>query len=237
MWSESTFSDTRSPPSPEPQTSLESGIAAFGAGDPVLIHDASDRENEVDLVFPARAVTPADVAIMRNDAGGLICVALGHRVAEIFELPFLEDVIDHAAGTETTIAYDDRSSFSIPVNHRETYTGITDNDRARTIRALGRAAEDPGGFDFPGTFDTPGHVHLLRAAPGLLADRQGHTELGLALAGFADLPPAVVVCEMIDDSTGGALSKPSAAEYASDNDLVLLDGETIVAAVDGGPTS
>lgn len=207
---------------------LESAIESFSAGDPVLIHDATARENEVDLVYPAEAVTPSDVARLRNDAGGLICVALGNAVAEEFGLSFLAEIIDHPAGEAIDLEYDHRSSFSLTVNHRDTYTGIVDNDRARTISALGEAACDPDAIDFATEFDTPGHVHLLKAAPDLLEDRQGHTELGIALATLADVSPAVIVCEMLDDQTGGALSRSNAAWYADNNDFVFLDGSTII---------
>ena len=228
MLSDSMLPDSYSYRRREPVNGLDSAIEAFQAGDPVLIHDAADRENEVDVVYPAHAVTPSNVARLRNDAGGLICVALSHEVAETFGLPFAEELIDHPAGNETTIDYDDRSSFSLTVNHRETYTGIVDNDRARTISELGHAARNPETTDFAAEFDTPGHVHTLKAAPNLLADRRGHTELGIALAELADVPPAVVVCEMLDDKTGGALSRSNAASYAGHNDFVFLDESTII---------
>ncbi|MFC5973606.1 3,4-dihydroxy-2-butanone-4-phosphate synthase [Halomarina salina] len=231
MWSDTLLPDSYSYPQKEIRETLDDAIEAFGHGEPVLVHDDADRENEVDLVYPAHAVTPSDVARMRNDAGGLICVALSHDVAETFDLPFLHDAVDHPAGRTTDIQYDDRSSFSLTVNHRETFTGVVDNDRARTIAELGAAARNPAAADFAGEFDTPGHVHLLRAAPGLLDDRQGHTELGIALADLADVPPAVVVCEMLDDETGGALSRSSAKSYARDTDSVFLNGSTVLEAV------
>ena len=231
MWSDSLLPDSYDYPTREPAESIEEAIEAFGRGEPVLIHDGNDRENEVDLVYPAYAVAPSDVARLRNDAGGLICVALSHDVSEAFDLPFLHDAVDHPAGRHTDVQYDDRSSFSLTVNHRDTFTGVVDNDRARTIAALGEAARDPDAVRFAEAFDTPGHVHLLRAAPDLLADRQGHTELGVALAELAGVPPAVVVCEMLDDRTGGALSRSSAAAYAGDNDYVFLDGTSVVERV------
>ena len=231
MWSDSLLPENYDYPRREPAEGIEEAIAAFGTGEPVLIHDGNERENEVDLVYPAYAVTPSDVARLRNDAGGLVCVALSHEVAEWFDLPFLHDAVDHPAGRQTDIRYDDRSSFSLTVNHRETFTGIVDNDRARTISALGDAARTPGETDFATEFDTPGHVHLLKAAPNLFADRRGHTELGITLAELADVPPAVVVCEMLDDRTGGALSRSSAADYADENDYVFLSGTSIVERV------
>lgn len=210
---------------------LSDAIEAFRSGEPVLIYDSAEREDEIDLVYPAHRVTPAAVAHLRNDAGGLICVALSHDVAEAFDLPFLADVVEHPAGERVAIDYDDRSSFSLPVNHRETYTGITDVDRARTIRELGEAARDPANVDFAEEFDTPGHVPLLKAAPDLLRERQGHTEYGIALADLAEIPPAVVVSEMLDDQSGCALSRRVAASYASENGYVFLDGATIAESV------
>jgi 3,4-dihydroxy 2-butanone 4-phosphate synthase len=143
-------------------------------------------------------------------------------------LPFVQDVLDHPATADHDLAYDDRSSFSLPVNHRDTHTGITDDDRALTITALADAAADPETTDFARTFRAPGHVHVLRGAPGLLADREGHTELGLVLAAAAELPPAVVVCEMLDDDSGGALPPATAKAYAQRKDIPYVEGAALV---------
>ena len=209
---------------------VDAAIDAFRAGQPVLIHDFADREGETDIVYPATGVDPAAIRRLRNDAGGLICVALGDSVAERFDLPFLQDAIGHPATENHTLSYDERSSFSITVNHRTTETGITDRDRATTISKLGAAAAtaDYDGETFATEFRSPGHVHLLRAAPALLADRAGHTELGIALAEAADQPPAAVVCEMLDGDTGTALSPTDAAGYAARNDLVYVEGSALL---------
>ncbi|MGQ4556744.1 3,4-dihydroxy-2-butanone-4-phosphate synthase [Halobellus sp. GM3] len=217
------------------ESAVDRALAAFRDGSPVLIHDAADREGETDIVYPAGAVDADAVARLRQDAGGLICAAVSDAVADAVDLPFLEDELDHPAASDHDLAYDDRSSFSLPVNHRETFTGITDDDRALTIRRLGAAAaavHRPDGAydadDFAAEFRTPGHVHVLRGAPGLLADRRGHTELGLALAEAAGLPPAVVVCEMLDADTGGARTPAAALEYARRNGLIYVEGADIV---------
>ncbi|MDS0282120.1 3,4-dihydroxy-2-butanone-4-phosphate synthase [Haloarcula onubensis] len=209
----------------------QAAVAAFARGEPVLIHDAADREGETDIVYPAGSVTPEAVARMRNDAGGLVCVALSDAVAEALALPFMQTVLDHPTSADHDLAYDERSSFSLTVNHRDTFTGITDADRSLTITELARLAADPDPDTFADAFRSPGHVHLLRAAPDLLADREGHTELGIALAAAADQPPAVVVCEMLDDGTGGALSPAEAQAYAAEEDLVYVEGRAIVAAL------
>lgn len=209
-------------------THIDHAVQAFQSGKPILIHDFADREGEIDLVYPALSVTPSAVARLRNDAGGLICVALSYEVAEAFDLPYLSDAISHPSNTADHLGYDERSSFSLTVNHRDTYTGITDVDRSLTITALGRASTDPSTVSFADEFRSPGHVHLLKAAPNLLHDRKGHTELGLAVAMAAERAPAVVVCEMLDDETGRALSKRDARRYARRHDLPYLDGKTIV---------
>ncbi|MEM4782649.1 MAG: 3,4-dihydroxy-2-butanone-4-phosphate synthase [Halalkalicoccus sp.] len=204
---------------------------ALRAGSPVLIHDADDREGETDLIYPAGAVTPDAVARLRNDAGGLVCVALSAGVADALELPFVQEIIDHPAASDHDLAYDARSSFSLTVNHRDTRTGITDADRSLTITALAEAASDPDPETFAGTFRAPGHVHLLRAADGLLDEREGHTEFGIALADAAGLPPAVVVCEMLDDHTGDALSPADARAYAERHGLPYLEGRELLASL------
>ncbi len=209
-------------------STVDRALEALAAGEPILVHDAADREGETDLIYHAGAVTPEAVARLRNDAGGLICVALGHGVAETFDLPFLADTIDHPAAGGHDLGYDERSSFSLTVNHRETYTGITDDDRSLTIRSIARAAERPAETDFAEEFRVPGHVHVLRGAPELLDQRRGHTELGLALAEAGDLPPAVVVCEMLDDGTGGALSPTDARAYAEEHGFTYLEGADVV---------
>ena len=209
----------------------QAAIDAFARGEPVLIHDAADREGETDIVYTAGSVTPAAVARLRNDAGGLVCVALSDAVAEALDLPFMQSVLDHPTSADHELAYDERSSFSLTVNHRDTFTGITDDDRSVTITELAHLAAEPEPDAFAESFRSPGHVHLLRAAPALLADREGHTELGIALAAAADQPPAVVVCEMLDDETGGALSPADARAYAAEEGLHYVEGRAIVAAL------
>ncbi|MEZ3115138.1 3,4-dihydroxy-2-butanone-4-phosphate synthase [Halobaculum sp. MBLA0147] len=216
------------------QSHLDAAVAAFRAGDPVLVHDFADREGETDLIYPASAVDAAAVSRLRNDAGGLVCVAVPDDVAETLALPFRSATLDHPAASDDDIAYDDRSSFSLTVNHRETFTGITDEDRALTISELAsavsavRSGRSYDADDFAAAFRAPGHVHVLRGAPDGLADRTGHTELGLALAAAAGVPPAVVVCEMLDDETGRALSPEAARAYADRHGVPYVEGADLV---------
>ena len=225
------------PGDPDTPAAVDRALATFRVGDPVCVHDFADREGETDVIYPAAAVDAAAVAHMRNDAGGLICVAVDDRVADAFGLPFLADALDHPA-VDDDPAYDDRSSFSLPVNHRETFTGITDADRAHTIAELASVAaavdDDPSVYtpeDFAASFRAPGHVHVLRGAAAGLSDRVGHTELGLALADAVGAAPAVVVCEMLDDETGEALAPEDAAAYAARRDIPYVEGAALVEAL------
>jgi len=208
-------------------------------GNPVLVHDSGDREDEVDMIYAAEAVGSEDVVRLRNDAGGLVCVAVHPDASHSLGLPYAEDALSELDDVDDRLVdadldYDDRSSFSLWVNHRSTRTGITDNDRSKTIRRLADATEtvlSGGLFDLASEFRSPGHVAVLRAHDDLLNGRRGHTEMGVALALEAGLTPAVVVCEMLDDETGGALSVEDAREYADEKGLTLLKGEELVRAV------
>jgi len=221
---------------------IDHALQELRAGNFVLVHDASDRENEVDMVIAAETVEPHHVATMRRDAGGLICVALHPRIADNLGLPYMTEIYDVAshrynvleAARPDDIPYDERSAFSISVNHRRTFTGITDVDRALTIRELGKlgakALDGPMTEKFGRNFRSPGHVPILRAANGLVLERRGHTELVVALAEMAGLTPAVAICEMLDAETNRALSWRKAVEYAGERGLPCLKAAEIVEA-------
>lgn len=225
--------------------SIDRALGALRAGTFVLVHDASDRENEVDMVIAAGSVEPKHVVTMRRDAGGLICVALHPKIADNFGLPYLTEVYEKASShfnvllstRPDDLPYDELSAFSLAVNHRRTFTGITDIDRALTIRELGKlgakALNDPMVEEFGRNFRSPGHVPLLRAADGMLAERKGHTELVVTLAELAGIAPVIAVCEMLDAETGKALSLEAASAYASERGLPYLNGVEIVRAYGG----
>ncbi len=219
---------------------FDDALKAFRKGKPVLIYDFEDREGETDIAIPAVHVGSKEVAMMRIDGGGLICVAIHPLAADRLNLPFMHDILKVAreklpglnSVTEADdIKYDSRSSFSLWVNHRDTFTGITDIDRALTIRRIGEIVDHVmmgGEFDFGSEFRSPGHVALLRAADKLVYERVGQTELSVALAEMAGVAPAVAICEMLDAETGRALSREKAMKYAEENEIPFIDGKTIV---------
>jgi len=220
--------------------SIGEALEDLRAGKFVLVHDATGRENEVDMAIAAEAVEPKHVAAMRRDAGGLICVTLHPRIADNLGLPYLTEIYEKASPhfdilsltIPNDLPYDERSAFSLAVNHRRTFTGITDFDRALTICELGKlGAKALNGSmveEFGHNFRSPGHVPLLRAASGLLTERRGHTELAVALAELAGITPVIAICEMLDGQTGRALSFEAASGYARERGLRCLRGEEIV---------
>jgi 3,4-dihydroxy 2-butanone 4-phosphate synthase len=178
--------------------------------------------------------------MMRIDGGGLICVAIHPVSAKKLRLPFMHDILKVASEkmeelksfSTFDIRYDSRSSFSLWVNHRDTFTGITDRDRALTIRRIGEIVDyvmlNGRDFDFGSEFRSPGHVAVLRASDDLVYKRVGQTELSVALAEMSGIPPAVAICEMLDAETGKALPKEKAIEYAEEKNIPFVEGKDIV---------
>jgi 3,4-dihydroxy 2-butanone 4-phosphate synthase len=215
---------------------IKDALNALREGKFILLYDFDDREGETDFAIRADRVMPADVARMRRDGGGLICTAIPAGAANRLGLPFATDLLRSCpgmAGMVGQVPYDpkNRSSFSLWVNHRDTWTEVTDNDRALTIRAVAdqvRMSMNGGGEDFHSQFRSPGHVALLRADEKLLDQRRGQTELSIALATMAGITPAITICEMLDERSGTALSKADARAYARSHGLVFVEGSEVV---------
>lgn len=216
---------------------------SLSEGEPILIFDAADREGETDLVFLSERATPELVRLARRDAGGLICTAISDQLRRRLDLPFFSDLLALAAREFPGVAglgeaprYDRRSAFGITVNHRSNFTGVPDNDRATTIRVVGEVAAAASQLTdaelrerFRTSFISPGHVPLLYAAPGLTAERKGHTELSVSLARMAGLTESVTVTEMLGDS-GGARAPEAARRWAEAHGWPFVEGRTIVDA-------
>ena len=212
---------------------------SWSDGNFILLYDSDDREGEVDMVIPSIMVKERHVALMRNDAGGLICTALSDELCENVGLPYMTDIYEELKDENLLkmlghgLPYGARSSFSIAINHKDSFTGITDVDRAMTINELGNIAEifkDNKNVQdlFTSKFRIPGHVPLLRGRIGLLKNRKGHTELGLALCEMTDFGPSVTMCEMMDSDSGQALSVSDAKKYAEKNNIPFVSGEEII---------
>ena len=226
---------------------IQKAAEAFSQGNPVMVFDSDFRECETDLLWPAAAATPAVMRQLRQDCGGLLFLAIGDDVGEKFGLPWLQDLHTHPALVEENpvlgklitddLQYDTRSAFTLSLNHRDTYTGITDYDRALTTRRFGELANEMSDSNaieamaaLGEEFRTPGHIPLCREAPGGLATRQGHTELAVAIARLAGLAPCTIGAEMLQPDGDRALSVEDARAYASRHGIPMLTGEEIMRA-------
>jgi len=221
------------------ESGLRRALEALRRGLPVLVHDDSGREDEVDYVIHASAVTADRVYEMRTLAGGLICYAMplaaGRRIGlrYAYEMYAEDPMLAPIAGR--VLSYGDKPAFSVWVNSVHVRTGIRDRDRAYTIRMLDRLNElivsgrlgEARRFLLE-EFTVPGHVPVLLGRR--LAERRGHTELSLHLAMLAGLRPSTVIVEMLDK--GDALSVEEARRVARERGYPLVEGSAIIGEVE-----
>jgi 3,4-dihydroxy 2-butanone 4-phosphate synthase/GTP cyclohydrolase II len=210
--------ETQAPPAPvtEPQEDFDdiaSVIADIRAGRTVIVVDDEDRENEGDLVMAAEKVTPEAVNFMARFGRGLICVPITMEHAE--DLGLQRMVADNRESQ--------RTDFTVSVDAaRGVTTGISAADRAAAIRILA----DPSST--PADLVQPGHVFPLRAKPGGVLRRAGHTEAAVDLAQLAGLRPAGVLCEILhDDGTMARL--PELQKFRRQHGLKLCSIRDLIA--------
>jgi 3,4-dihydroxy 2-butanone 4-phosphate synthase/GTP cyclohydrolase II len=185
---------------------IERAIADIAAGRAVVVVDDEDRENEGDLVFAAEMVSQELVAFTMTHCRGLLCV------------PLEEDVLDklHLGQMAPHNTERMQTAFTVSVDAREgVTTGISAVDRTITIQTL----VDP--VTTPYDLVRPGHVFPLRAKPGGVLRRPGHTEAAVDLARLAGLKPAGVICEIVQED-GLMMRLPELTEFAKKWDLALI---------------
>ncbi|ALL79595.1 hypothetical protein AD006_30795 (plasmid) [Pseudonocardia sp. EC080610-09] len=182
-------------------------VAAIRDGGTVVVLDDTDREDEADLVVAAQYATPQVVARFLDHTSGFLCVALAPERADALELtPMVTDNGD-PHGTAFTVSVDVRVG---------TTTGISAADRAATCRALASDATRPADFA------RPGHVLPLRARPGGVRSRRGHTEAGVDLCRLAGLAPAAVICELVTPDRLDMLRGADAVAFARQHGLPVI---------------
>ena len=210
----------------------------------ILIYDDDDREGEADIVMASEFVAPESIRTMRKDGGGLIFLMTSSEIADKLKLPFLADLFSDVDDKypvlkeliPNDIPYDSKSSFSLYINHRDTFTGITDIDRGLTMNKFADLAKKIENIEdgaatkmFGKEFRSPGHIPICVASKNLLNERVGHTELVVSLLKMADVIPVGSGCEIMGD-TGRALSKTKAKQYADENGFAFLEGKDIIKA-------
>ena len=194
---------------------VEQAIADIKAGKLILVADDEDRENEGDLICAAQLVTPELVNFMIRKAGGWICLALTGDRADQLQLPQQSKENNEEHRTAFTVSIDAAARFGVT-------TGISAQDRARTIQV----AVDPA--TVPADLRRPGHIPPLRARDGGVLQRVGHTEAAVDLARLAGLYPAGVVCEVLNED-GTTSRRPQLEKFAEEHGLTFITVAQLVA--------
>lgn len=180
-------------------------VAELRAGRMVILIDEEDRENEGDLLMAAEFVTPQAINFMVTHARGLVCLTLTEARCRQLDLPLMATRNGTRYGTNFTMSIEAAEGVE---------TGISAADRARTIRvAVARDAK-------PDDLVQPGHIFPVRAVPGGVLVRAGHTEAGCDLTEMAGLTPAAVICEILKpDGTMARL--PDLVEFGREHGLKI----------------
>ena len=194
---------------------VEDAIEDIRRGRMIIVADDEDRENEGDLVMAASAITPDHVNFMAQHGRGLICVALTPERADELDLPLMTERNTDPQGTAFTVSVDAHRKFGVT-------TGISAQDRAKTIEVL----TDPSST--PEDLRRPGHIFPLRAKAGGVLRRVGQTEASVDLASLAGLPPAGVICEILD-TDGTMARRPQLEEFARQHGLKFITVAQLVA--------
>lgn len=186
-------------------TDIQTILEALAHGRMIVLVDDEERENEGDLLMAACFVTADHVNFMARYGRGLVCLTLTEAHRRRLQLPLMAASNGSAFGTNFTVSIEAAQGVE---------TGISAKDRATTIRA----AVNPHAL--PGDIVTPGHVFPLRAEPGGVLVRAGHTEAGCDLTQMAGLFPAAVICEIMNED-GSMARMPQLQAFAAEHQLQI----------------
>ena len=163
---------------------LRIALDAIRHGRAVVLLDDDDRENEGDLIVAADRITVPMMATLIRECSGIVCLCMGDDALQRLALPPMVTNNGSRYGTAFTVSIEAREGVT---------TGVSAADRVTTIRAAIRP--DASAADLV----SPGHVFPLRAVPGGVLERRGHTEGAVELARLAGLQPAAVLCELMNE--------------------------------------
>ena len=193
---------------------IEEAIEDIRNGKVIIVVDDEDRENEGDFLAAADKVTPEMINFMATHGKGLICTPLTEKRCKELEL--------HAMVTNNTDAMETAFTVSVDLRGKGVTTGISAQDRAKTVQALVSANTKP--YDL----GRPGHIFPLIAKEGGVLRRTGHTEAAIDFARLAGFQPAGVICEIMNDN-GTMARLPELYEVAKKFNLKLVSIESLVA--------
>ncbi|MCP8618133.1 bifunctional 3,4-dihydroxy-2-butanone-4-phosphate synthase/GTP cyclohydrolase II [Salirhabdus salicampi] len=184
---------------------IDEAIEDLNRGKVVIVVDDEDRENEGDFVALADKVTPETINFMITHGRGLVCTTITEETAEKLKLGPMVNTNTDPYGT----------AFTVSVDHKETTTGISAAERAKTIQEI----LNPNSI--PTDFKRPGHVFPIVAKNGGVLRRAGHTEASVDLAKLSGAHPSGVICEIIKDD-GTMARVPDLTEIAKQFSLKII---------------
>ncbi|MDQ5891583.1 3,4-dihydroxy-2-butanone-4-phosphate synthase [Pectobacterium aquaticum] len=196
-----------------PTERVERALDALRHGRGVMVLDDEDRENEGDMIFSAENMTVEQMALTIRHGSGIVCLCLTEERRQQLELPMMVE--------KNSSHY--QTAFTVTIEAAEgVTTGVSAADRLTTIRA---AIADNAK---PSDLNRPGHVFPLRAQPGGVLTRGGHTEATVDLMTLAGLKPSGVLCELTNDD-GSMAHAPEVITFAKQHDMPVLTIEDLVA--------
>ncbi|HHP0471425.1 TPA: 3,4-dihydroxy-2-butanone-4-phosphate synthase [Vibrio harveyi] len=196
----------------DPITRVENALIALKEGRGVLLLDDEDRENEGDIIYSVEHLTNEQMALMIRECSGIVCLCLTDAQADKLELPPM--VVNNNSANQTAF------TVSIEAKHGVT-TGVSAADRVTTIKT----AANPNAK--PDDLARPGHVFPLRARPGGVMTRRGHTEGTIDLMQMAGLQPAGVLCE-VTNPDGTMAKTPEIVAFGRLHNMPVLTIEDMV---------
>ena len=187
---------------------VEEGLRRFQLGNPIIVVDDEDRENEGDIVFPAFHSTPDKINFCITEARGLVCIAIDEVIADRLQLKKVRT--NHKDPFHTAFL----DSIDASKDHGIT-TGISAFERSITAQLV--ASETTTANDFI----TPGHLFPLLAREGGVLVRRGHTEAAVDLCQLTGLPQAAIICEILHPD-GSMMRRDALADFASTHNLAMI---------------
>ncbi|MFL0864318.1 3,4-dihydroxy-2-butanone-4-phosphate synthase [Vibrio parahaemolyticus] len=197
----------------DPITRVENALIALKEGRGVLLLDDEDRENEGDIIYSVEHLTNEQMALMIRECSGIVCLCLTDAQADKLELPPM--VVDNNSANQTAFTVSIEAKVGVT-------TGVSAADRVTTIKTAANPHAKPEDLA------RPGHVFPLRARPGGVMTRRGHTEGTIDLMQMAGLQPAGVLCE-VTNPDGTMAKAPEIVAFGRLHNMPVLTIEDMVA--------
>ncbi|EPN4954979.1 3,4-dihydroxy-2-butanone-4-phosphate synthase [Vibrio diabolicus] len=196
----------------DPITRVENALIALKEGHGVLLLDDEDRENEGDIIYSVEHLTNEQMALMIRECSGIVCLCLTDAQADKLELPPM--VVNNNSANQTAFTVSIEAKVGVT-------TGVSAADRVTTIKTAANPHAKPEDLA------RPGHVFPLRARPGGVMTRRGHTEGTIDLMQMAGLQPAGVLCE-VTNPDGTMAKAPEIVAFGRLHNMPVLTIEDMV---------